>query len=86
MSPGARKEISLRSSQLKNILSTLSNTSNKGKLILVLGAGASKNIDETKPDWKTLAKKIVSEYNRIPKFKNEDVLRHCKNILKENNR
>lgn len=53
-------EISLQ--RLNEIPPQLFNASKEGKLILVLGAGASKTIDERKPDWKNLTELLLDWY------------------------
>lgn len=47
---------------MNQILSRLSIASKKGKLVLFLGAGTSKSIDKSKPDWLTLTDAMLESF------------------------
>ena len=53
--------------------------SEKGKIILILGAGASKNIDDEKPDWRKLAHALVEEYEQENLY--PETVKKCKSFL-----
>lgn len=57
----------------------LIHASEEGKIILVLGAGASKNIDDEKPDWRKLAQALVEEYEQENLY--PEAVEKCKSFL-----
>jgi hypothetical protein len=53
--------------------------SQEGKLVLLLGAGASRSIDEDKPDWRFLAENMVDKYEDEKLYPKE--VKICRGIL-----